>query len=364
MSPAFQRASRVALVVGLIGLAASAVGGWASPRAFLFPWLWAVLFVLGLSLGSAAVVMIHHLSGGAWGWPLRSTLEAAASVLPLVALLFLPVFLGLELLYPWARPALVAASEVLQRRQPYMSETWFILRAFICFAIWILIVLRLLRLSDRQAARDLRWMSGPALCAYPVVGTIAFLDWIVSLDEHWFSTMFMALVCVGQLLSGYAFVLLMVLVLKPEPIARLLTPKLLNQLGNLLLAFVLLWTYMAFSQFLIIWNGNLPHEISWYRHRVDGGWKWVLVSIAAFHFGVPFVILLSREAKRRSAILAGVAAAVVAAHLVYDYWMILPAVPALEMPWLHLSVPLGVGGIWFWWFARQMSRRPLLPSHE
>ncbi len=285
------------------------VGWLLDPRQFFISYLFAELVWLGVALGCMAFLMIHYLTGGKWGWPVRRFFEAAAKTLPLVGLLFIPICFGIHYLYPWAMPARVAADKILQHKHPYLSVPFFTARAVIAFAIWSWMAYLLNKWSREQdATRDpapmkrLRKLSGPGLVIYPLTITFVFVDWVMSLEPDWFSTIFPILICIGQMLSGLAFVILLLAWIGPRTsLSEIIGKENFHHLGSLLLAFTMLWAYMAFSQLLVIWSGNLPHEISWYLHRIAGGWRWVLVFLVLFHFFGPFFLLLSRQMKRTRA---------------------------------------------------------------
>lgn len=327
-------------------------------------WLLAVFFWTGLSLGSAALLMIHHLSGGRWGFAIRRVLEAAVAPFPAMALAFLPVLFGLEQLYPWARELAVAHDEILQKRQAYMNPAGFAIRSGLVYLLWIWLAWRLRRLSRMQdgtasaaPTRSLRSVSGPGLVLVPLSATLAYVDWVMSLEEHWYSTVFGLLLCVGQ--TNCALALGIVAGsrlgnLIPEGDAHLL-----RQMGNLMLAMVMLWTYLMFAQFVIIWLGNLPHETGWYLRRTGGGWKWVINGVLLFHFAVPFAVLLFRQAKQRRGVLAGLAMILLGAQAAFAGWMILPPARGTGAIWLAMLALGAVGALWSWRFVRSLRSAPL-----
>lgn len=336
---------------------------------FFHAWLFAFFFWTGLSLGSAFLVMIHHLTGGHWGFVIRRILEAAMAPLPLMALLFVPVFFGLEELYPWAREAVVASDEILQHRTPYMSATGFVVRAILVFGVWIFVCWRLRRLSRQQDETSaagpglaLRRLSGPALVALPFVATLAYLDWVISLEKHWYSSVFMLLLYLGQTLSALCLALLMAP--RFDVLREMTTEILLNQWGNLLLALVLLWSYLMYGQLLIVWMGNLPDEIGWYLRRVETGWVLLLAVIVLFHFIIPFAVLLSREAKKRSGMLVSLSAMLLLIHALFDGWVILPSASSHGAVWFSfLTFPL-IGALWCWRFLAALHAVPVLVKNN
>ena len=321
------------------------------------------------------ILMIHHLTGGQWGWALRGVATAAARTLPWLALLFLPLVLGLHDLYPWANwPAdQIAGSQILSQKALYLNVPFFLVRAGAYFALWLVFGLLVLRwqervpdLADSPEARRLRTLCGPGLVAYGLGATFAAFDWVMSLEPFWYSTIFGAMFATGQVLSAFAFAIAALLFLaRPEELEGVITHKHLRDLGSLLLAFVMLWAYLNFSQYLLIYSGNLPEETRWYRHRLVGGWDFVALLLVLLHFVLPFLLLLSRDVKQRPRALASVAALLLVMRLVDRYWMIVPAFApwkGLRLHWMDVAALVGVGGVWAALFLRELRRRPLLPA--
>jgi hypothetical protein len=255
-----------------------------------------------------------------------------------------------------------------------MNAPGFILRTAVIFFIWLLIAHFLKKWSAQQdqtenagPARRLRKLSGPGIVIYPVTATFAYIDWVMSLEADWYSTIFPVIVLIGQFLITIAFAILLLAIFRnQEPFAKILAPFHLHHLGNLMLAFVMFWTYVAFSQLLIIWSGNLPHEISWYLHRSSGGWKWIIVALALFHFFIPFFLLLFRSNKRRIEPLVALAIMVLLAHLVNVFWLIAPTFQphGIRVSWMDITAPIGVGGIWLAVFLWRLKGMPLIPLHD
>jgi len=369
-----RQSSFLALGLGLVGFALCAAGWIVSPRSFFVGYLFAELVVLGVALGCMAFLMIHYLTGGKWGWPVRRFFEAAAGTLPLVGLLFIPVLFGIRLLYPWAIAGQVAADKVLQHKQAYLNAPFFIARTVIVFAIWSWLAHLLNKWSRAQdttrnpgPTKRLRAWSGPGLAIYPLTITVAFVDWVMSLEPDWYSTIFPILICIGQMLSGLAFIILLLRWLgERSALSEVISRENFHHLGSLLLAFTMLWAYMAFSQLLVIWSGNLPHEISWYLHRIAGSWRWLAIFLVLFHFFGPFFLLLSRMNKRSPAALAAIAGVMFAAHVVDIWWMIAPTFypEGIHFGWIDGAALLGVGGVWFFFFIRNLQGKPVLPVND
>jgi hypothetical protein len=343
-------------------------------KQFFISYLFGYLFWLGLALGCLEIAMLHHLTGGRWGFVIRRFLESGFRTLPIMAVLFIPVFFGLRELYPWATPQNVAADPVLQHKHGYMNGPAFIGRAIIVFGIWI-IMARLLRkwsfaqdrTKDPEPTRRLRTLSGPGIVIYPLTATFAYIDWVMSMEADWYSTMFPVIIVIGQILSAFAFsVLLLSCFRGVRPISEFLSITHFHHLGNLLLTFVMFWTYISFSQFLIIWSGNLPHEIAWYLHRSRGGWLWVVITLALFHFFIPFYLLLFRKIKQSVRMLATIAGLVFFMHMVSVYWFVAPSFypKGIHISWLDFSAPLGVGGVWVAVFISRLKQGSLVPLND
>lgn len=364
------RAQLMALVVGVVALAGTALGGLGNGRQFFFSYLFAYLFWLGLSLGCFALTMMHQLTGGRWGHPTRRFFEAGFMTLPVMLVLLVPIFFGLPELYPWARAADLAAEKVLRDRYVYMNPTAFIVRQVVFFGVFIAMGYYLRHRSweqdttdDAAPTRKARTLSGPGIVIYGLAGTFASVDWIMSLEKQWFSTMFGVIVLIGQILTAFAFGVVMLAVFRKEPaIAQVVAPTHYHHLGNLLLAFVLFWTYVSFGQLLITYSGDLPPELSWYLHRIEGGWKYVVGAIALFHFFLPFFLLLFRTVKRNAVSLTVLAALLLAMHLVHSYWMVMPSyhVDGVAVSWMDFTAPVGVGGVWVSFFLWRLKAAPLV----
>jgi hypothetical protein len=372
--PGIDRLHKLALPVGVAALVLCGLVGVYSPTQFFRSYLFAFVFWMSFPLGCLALLMLDHMAGGGWGVPLRRLFEAGTKTFTLMAALFLPILLRLSLLYSWADPAKVRTDPALQYKHSFLNVPFFAARTVIYFVIWILIAHFLNKWSREQdetgdptLVQKMRNLSGPGLVIYGLTATFASVDWVMSLEAHWFSTIYGLIFMVTQALAAMALVTLTVILLsKQKPHAELITPGALNDYGNLLLTFTMLWAYLSFSQFLIIWAGNLREEIPWYLSRAEGGWTGVAIVLIVFHFAVPFLLLLSRFVKRRAEVLAKVAAGLLVVGLVDIYWL---TVPAFEQsgPEFHVTDGLaivGIGGLWLWRFAAQLKALPLLPLND
>jgi hypothetical protein len=362
------------LLAGAAGAAVSLVGLLFNPRQFLQSYLMAYMLCLGVTLGCLALGMVHQLSGGAWGVVLRRSIGAASRVLPVMTAMFLPIAIGMSSLYPWTNADLVAHNELLQHKRLYLNTPFFLVRAAVYFAAWNALAYFLSAWSLEQdrhpdpriASRMQRLSAGGLLC-YGLTITFASFDWLMSLDPEWFSTMYGVLIIGGQGLSSMAFLITIVAWLsRRPPLDRIVMPSHFHDLGNLMLTFVMLWAYFSFSQYLIIWAGNLPLEIGWYQHRLDTSWRAVGVGLIVFHFAVPFVLLLSRATKRDASALVRVAALILVVRVVDLFWLIAPEFNqhGVSVSWLDVLLPLSLGAVWLGCFFRQLRGRPILPVHD
>jgi hypothetical protein len=364
---------RRSLAVGVVGFAALAAGGLANADQFLHSYLPAYLFWLGLGSGSLALLMTYHLTGGAWGAVTRRVFEAATRTLPLMAVLFIPLALGVSRLYLWTNRAAVVADPVLSEKAGYLNVPFFLARAAIYFAVWLVLMYLLNRWSRAQdrtgdpAFEDhLRRLSAVGVILWGLAVTFAAVDWVMSLDPRYFSTIFGILLIGAHGLGAMAFAILVVFLLwRRGALGNVFTPGYLLDLGNLLLAFVILYAYFAYSQLIITWAGNLPEEIRWYLPRIEGGWKMIAIFLVLFHFFVPFFLLLFRRTKWRFAALASVTVVILVARLVDTFFLVGPNFyPQLQVHWMDLAALVGIGGIWLGVFAWQLEAWPLLPQHD
>src|SRR5664279_3039207 len=340
---------RRSLLVGALFALVSLAGLASDPAQFFRSYLVAFADVLGVALGSLAILMLHHMSGGACGLVIRRILEASSRTIPLVALFAVPLFLGLRHLYPWADPGRVAGDEILRHRANYMNATGVAIRLAVCLLLWTVFAQALSRMSKRQddapepgLERKMRLVAAPGLALYCLLVSVVSVDLLMSLDLHWFSAIYGIYVVGGQAISGLAFTLVVCLFLaRNGPMQEVLQPRHVHDLGKLLLAFTMLWAYFALSQFLIIWSGNLPEEIGFFHDRLTGGWGVVSVALALFHFAVPFVFLLSRNFKRAIGKLVWIAALLLFMRWVDLYWLVAPTFHPgkLSLHWLDLTTP-------------------------
>ncbi len=361
-----------ALVAGVIGLVICILGLIKSPDRFFQSYLLAFIFVLGLTLGSLGLLMLQHLTGGNWGIMIRRPLESATRNLPVVAVLFVPIFFGMKYLYAaWLNAPPSGEGALSEMQRSYLTPNGFRVRAILYFALWGILVFLFNRWSREQDAnpedtavrRRFKTLAGPGIILYVFVMSFAAIDWAMSLSPHWASTIYGFIFIAGQLISSMSLMIaIVVLLARTGPLSGVLQPRHIHDLGKLLLAFVMLWAYFQFSQLLIIWSGNQPEEITFYYSRLHSQWGVVAVIVVIFHFFVPFFLLLSRDLKRNPRLLPGVAIWLIFMRLVDLYWYTRPQFTPSALPTIwDLGAALALGGLWFFFFAGQLKQLPVLP---
>ena len=378
----------IAVGVGIIGLIAWIVAVVLSgnrAQAFYQSYLVAYVFWIGIALGCLGLLMVTYLGGAGWGLIIRRQLEAASHTLVLMAVLFIPIILGLGHLYEWVHPEEVGevAQRLIAHRSPYLNVRFFIIRAAIYFFIWIALTVMLRRFSRQQdddgdmnaVPRAQNW-SGPGFFFYALAVTFAAFDWVMALDPEWFSTIFGMLMLAGQGVSALAFLIATNVVLgRREPMSHVLQPKHFHDLGKLLLAMVMVWAYFSFSQLLITWSGNLPEEIPWYLERFRGVWRYVGLALIILHFALPFLLLLSRDLKRDARRLKFVAWLILFMRFIDLLWVMVPefenrGVEAAAHHFhaagyiIYFLAAIGMGGVWLGWFFWQLRSRALIPAND
>jgi hypothetical protein len=345
-------------------------------------WLLGFVFWTGIGLGSLGLLMLQYLTGGAWGVVGRRFFEAGTKTLPLIVVLFLPLAIGVRSLYEFTQ--MPATDHFVEHRGWYMDWRWWIVRSFVYFLIWGVMIYLLNKWSDQQdkssdfaTANGLlskaSRFSGPTMVIYVLVLTLAVVDWVMILDPRWFSTIWGLLFVAGWALSCLCFMVAILAALSDKaPMNRVLGKRHFHDLGKLMLALVMVWAYFNFSQFLIIWSGNLPEETTWYIRRMHGGWGVIGVGLVLFHFAFPFLVLLQQDFKRKAKWLALVAVFILLMRIVDMFYLIGPSNrltggidPAiLHVSWLDVVAPIGIGGIWLWYFFGQLMKRPLVPIND
>ncbi len=365
------------MIVGVVGLALCAAGFVTDPARFYQAYLPGYLYWVAISLGCMGWTMIHHLTDGNWGFPVRRIWESGARTIWLMAILLIPILLGGEHIYPWMA-ADAMNDPIIAGKSHYLNEPFFYLRQVLYFVIWGGLAYVLTSTSYKQDHADgpeplgarLRLASGPGILVMVITLTFASTDWAMSIDPHWFSTIWGFLFSASDLLAAMAFTICMAKLLENRfPLDKAINANTYHDLGNLLMAFTMLWAYLSFSQFLIIWSGNTQEEAPWYLLRMGDGWIIISVILIVFHFMLPFVVLLTRKTKRASNVLVKVAIYMLIMRFVDLYWLTMPTLTGghhgehagFHPSWIDIAPLLGVGGLWLIFFSMQLKDRPLTP---
>ncbi len=359
------------LGVGVVGALACVAGFFLQPEQFMRGYLIGFMLWLGLSLGCMALLMVQHLSGGLWGLSIRRILEAASKGLPLMFVLFLPIALGRHYLYAW-----MSDPSLTEHNSWYLNLPFWWLRLVIYFAVWLGLMYVL---NSRSALQDepsavghqprFQLLSGVGALLYSLTISFAAVDWVMSLDPQWGSTIYGMIFMAGEGLSALSFCVIMLAVLsRYSPMREIIKQEQFHDLGKLMMAFVMLFAYFSFSQWLIIWAGNLPDEISFFLNRIHGGWGVIALAIILFHFALPFALLLSRNLKRDGRRMIRLAVLLMFMRLVDIYWYVVPnfahARGHFYFSFWYLVAPIGIGGLWLGYFFYNLRQRPILPAYE
>ncbi len=383
LSSVLRRLGSLSLTVGAVGAIGCVYGYVELPDAFYPAYLTAFMFWLGISLGCLAVALLHGLTGGGWGLAIRRVVEAGYQTLPILAVLFVPLYFGVQSnqegqhIYEWAKPSVMEHDALLARKAGYLNVAGFHTRAIVCFAVWIVVGFMLDRFSpderstgDSPRARRLQCVSGLGFIAYALALTVAAVDWVMSLEPRWYSSMYGLIYLPGQAVSGLSLAIVVVVSLDLHGLlARRVSPRRSNDLGNLSLAFVMFWAYTAFFQYLVIWSGNLPDENVWYLHRSRGGWQVLVTALMGLHFAVPFLLLLSRRVTRHVENLRRVAILLLVMRYADLYWLVVPGFqrggePRFTFHWLDAAALAAIGGPWLAWFAWRLGARAKVPIYD
>jgi len=371
----FRSYQTISLIVGVLGILALIAGYFLGVEDFFPSYLIGWIFWVQVALGALVILMIQNTVGGRWGLVIQRVVEAATMTLPLLAILFVVVILGIPQLYEWSHADVVAHDELLQAKAPYLNVPFFIARSVIYFVIWIGIAWLLrkwsLQLDDdpdnASIRKKQRNLSAAGILIFGFTVTFASVDWMMSIEPHWYSTIYGIMFGVGALASGFAFSIIVLMgMLKYKPWSSIIQTIDISDLGNWLLASIMLWAYVAFSQFLIIWSANLTEEIPWYLNRTTGGWQWIAIINVFLHFFLPFFFLLVRGTKKAPGRLKKIAWLVLIMRFVDLLWMIYPAFSPgkLAFPWLSIAAVLGIGGLFLTIFFRQLAKVSIPPTYD
>ena len=368
------RGQMPSLFIGIGGAIACVIGFFINRQEFFRAYLPSWIFWFEIVAGALAVMMLQYVTGGEWGVIIRRPLGAAARTMTVMAILFIPIAIGVHYIYLWADPNVVAHDEVLQHKQRYLNVTAWLIRSAVYFALWILWAWRIRALSlrfyeDRAPETELVRSRWAALGLPMIVLTLTFasIDWMMSLEPKWYSSMYGITFTVSCGLTAFAYVTFLLTQLsKTRAMAGILKPSHFRDLGNLMLAFVMFWAYTGFSQFLLIWYANIKEEVPYYLKREHGTWGFMAVTLILFHFFLPFVMLLMRAIKDRPNTIAMVAVIVLVMRYIHTYWLLGPAWYGdhFYFSWMSVAAFLAIGGIWYWAFVNQLKGQTIIPIHE
>jgi len=364
---------RIALIVGIVGLLLCVAGLFMDSHQFFQAYLTAFTFWTTLSLGGIFFVLVHFLTGAVWSVVLRRIAENLASLIPVLTIFALPLFFGLHDLFHWSDAEYVAKDELLSHKVGFLNVPFFIVRNVIYFAVWNGIIFLINRFEkqldagDMSAVGRLRKIAAIGVVLYAFTVTFFGFDWLMSLDAHWYSTMFGVYVFSGGFLTSLAVLTLILIFFHRQGVAEgLITMEHLHDMGKMMFAFTVWWAYIGGSQYFLIWYGNIPEETLWFLHRWEHGWKPVSMALIFLHFALPFALLIFQASKRNLIVLASVAGLLTIMHYVDHFWMVMPSFEnhGPHLGWMHLAAWLGIGGIYVWFLCRRMGRGPLLPGND
>ena len=384
LGPRAASVERIAGVIGGLGLLLCLAGFISSPQMFFQSYLFAFLYWGGFGFGGLAILLLNNVVGGKWGATARRFLVAQMRTLPIIAIFFVVLLFGMKYLYPWTHPDLVAANEFLHHKTPYLNTPFFIIRAVICFAIWIGVAMRLNswydlqdRTGDFGLREKLRAFSAPCLLLFVIIITFAYIDWILSADAQYYSTVYAGMLLIGNVVQTFALTnLTLILASKGDRFGGRINSKILHDLGNLMFAFTIFWAYLNAAQLIITWPGNLPQEISWYLDRTGGFWKVLAVVVGMSMFLIPFLALLSQNRKRDPRRLMKVCIWLLVARVIDEFWVVLPTFrnhsagallgtsAGFQIYWTDFAAFFGIGGVWVFMFIKNLRRSPLLPLRD
>jgi hypothetical protein len=374
LGPQLDRVQRNALLIGVIAFAATLVGLFLNAQHAWQSYLYGYIAISALAIGSLGIFLLHNVVGGNWGVAIRRFIESGLQTLPMFALLVIPILFATGSLYKWTDATYRAEHFAVGHKAVYMNVPFFVGRTIFYFAVWLFLGWRILgmanehdRTGDPALFKKIKGRSAPALLVFVLTTTYAFIDWIMSLEPDWYSTIYGWLFTVGEVLLTFAFMIaLLVLFSKHEPFAGFLKTQHFHDLGNLMLAFTMLWAYMGLAQFLIIYAENLPDEIPWYIRRFSGGWGYLGWFISIFHFCVPFFLLLMRFVKKNPQRLRALAIWIICVRMLDIFWFVVPAFRqrGLEVYWTDLTALIGMGGIWLAYFIFNLKKRPMLVPND
>lgn len=378
VAPQLAKLQRFALIAGVVGLALSVIGALTGLDKFFQAYLLSYLFWFGITAGCIGFLMLHNTVGGGWGFIIRRPLEAGSRSLPVMAVLFLPIlisaFMGDNSLFEWAHSS-AATDKILQQKAGFLNPQFFAVRAVIYFVIWGIFMVLLNKWSrvldereDPEVMARLNYLGATGMLVHTLLVTGMAIDWSMSLQPHWFSSIYGLLYVAGQALATLALMNVINGTLgQANPLSKLVPDRYFRDLGNLMMAIVLVWSYISFSQYLIQYSGNMAEEVGWFTMRREGGWGIIGLMVVFLHFALPFAVLLSSLMKTKPQNLAKIAAFILFMRWIDLLYQNRPPFSETLLGGLYLAdlgLMLLLGGIWMWLWAEQMKKQPLVPLHD
>lgn len=354
MQRKFLRYHRIALFIGILFLLGSVPQFFFDTEQFLHSYLFAYLFWLELTLGSMAMLLVYFLTAGGWGVVTRRILRSSAATIYVMAVLFAPILFGYRKIYLWA-DSVVFKLENFAHKSIYFDQTFFISRAVVYLVAWMVLAYVLTHYAHQKHQQG---VGAGGIILLAVTATGAAIDWQMSLDPLWYSTIYGFIFIIGQALGAWAFTLLVYKSLLHHYPLAIVPRKTELDLGNLLLTLVILWAYVSFMQYLIVWSGNLPDETTWFGKRMNHGWEWVMLFLFCFLFAGPFIALLFRRFKTNRRAIVGLMVVILLVRVVERFWMIMPSFQpdSITISYVDISLLVGIGGIWISVFFSRLSR--------
>lgn len=366
--------SKPALIIGVVTLIITAAGFFVDRQQFFFSYLVAFAFWATVTLGGLFFTLIHNTTHAMWSTVLRRIIETIMMTVPVMAILIIPVLFGIHDLYHWSHADVVATDALLQKKAAYLNIPFFVIRTVFYFAVWMVLSFYLYRISkqqdksfDPEQKEKLRKRSAPSILIFALTLTFASFDWLMSLDPHWYSTIFGVYIFAGSFLSAIAFVVLVLISLhKRNILTDVITVEHYHDLGKFLFSFTVFWGYMAFSQYFLIWYANIPEETIWFAHRWEGSWKYITLVLVFGHFVVPFLALMPRAAKRNLKFMRIISIWILLMHFFDLYWLVIPTLHkhGFHFSWMDLTAMIGIGGIFVWYFWQSYLKGALVPVND
>ena len=372
--PAQIDTSKTLYGVGIVGLIASAVGYFLDDKQFFFSYLTSFTFYTTISLGALFMVMIHHITKSSWGTAIRRLPETFAANIAVWSIFFIPILIGLSFLYKWTSSDYVTGDPIMEGKVAYLNTPFFVIRQFIYFGVWGFLGYKLHKVSVKMdETRDwgltslLRNLSAPGILLFALTVAFASFDWLMSLDAHWFSTMFGVYFFSMSFQAFFAVMLLLVFwMIKNGILANTIKKTHIYDLGAWMFAFTVFYAYIAFSQFLLIYYANIPEATLWFYHRLEGSWAFISYSLIFGRFAIPFLLLLNRESKHNEKLLKITATLIVVMHIIEIHWIIMPVMhySGISISWIDITTFIGLGGIFFGLFFSTLKKHKLVPVND